>query len=110
MTNNLKPTKMTHHPSKSKPYPISSIQLSFFAKELQDAGGFDELMLKKKAIERINGSTMIKKYEDIRRYKRIYINGIYKPLQPYFNTKVPYAFWSQLYLALKTNMGMNQKQ
>ncbi len=80
---------------------ITKTQLSFFAKELEEAGGFDDLMIKKKAIERNEGKIYTFTYKDIDKYKETHLIGEYEKLRPYFNTKVPYAFWSQLYIALK---------
>ena len=80
---------------------ITKAQLSFFAKELEEAGGFDELMIKKKAIEKNEGKIYTFTYNDIEKYKETHLIRVYEKLRPYFNTKVPYAFWSQLYIALK---------
>ena len=88
---------------KVRPIKITKSQLSFFAKELQEAGGFDELMIKKKAIEKNNGKIYIFTYQDFEKYKEIHLIGVYKSLRPAFITKVPYSFWSQLYIALKGN-------
>ena len=86
---------------KVRPIKITKAQISFFAEELQEAGGFDELMIKKKAIEKNEGKIYTFTYKDIEKYKETYLTGVYEKLRPYFNTKVPYAFWSQLYIALK---------
>ena len=80
---------------------ITKAQLSLFSKELEEAGGFDELMIKKKAIEKNEGKIYTFTYNDIEKYKETYLTGVYKKLRPYFNTKVPYAFWSQIYITLK---------
>ncbi len=88
----------------NKPYKFSKPQLSFFAKEINEAGGFDDLMLKKKAIEQIDGRMFIITHQDIKKYKNAFLIGIYKSLRPAYNTKVPYSFWSQIYIALKRNM------
>jgi hypothetical protein len=88
-----------------KAHQLTTIQimpsaLTFFAKELNEAGGFDDLMIKKKALERINGSSFIITHNNIQEYKEKYLTEKYRPLRPYFNTKIPYSFWSQLYVAL----------
>ena len=90
--------------TKNKKFIFSKVQLSFFAKELKEAGGFDDLMLKKKAIERIDGRTVITTHQDIKKYKEFFLTGVYKSLRPAYKTKVPYSFWCQLYIALKRNM------
>jgi hypothetical protein len=84
---------------------FSETQLSFFDKEMNDAGGFDDLMIKKKAIERANGRIFIFTYQNIAQYRETHLTGVYKPLRPFFNTKVPYSFWGQLYVALKGYAG-----
>ena len=87
---------------KNKPIRITKAQLKFFAEELEKAGSFDNLMIIKKAIERDDyGKIYTFTYKEIERYKEIHLCGVYEKLRPYFNTKVPYAFWSQLYINLK---------
>jgi hypothetical protein len=83
---------------------ISPSVLSFFTKELKEAGGFDELMILKKALERIDERSVIMTYPNAKTYREKYLTGKYKPLRPYFNTKVPYSFWSQLYIVFKRKM------
>mgnify|MGYP001597942674 CR=1 FL=1 len=87
---------------------FSKIHLSLFAKELREAGGFDELMIIKKALERVDGRSYILSYQNIKEYKKQYLIGKYRGLRSFFNTKVPYSFWSQLYLALRKNMSSFQ--
>jgi hypothetical protein len=77
-----------------------SILISF-KKEIQSAGGFDELMIEKRALERIDGRSLIVTHEDIGAYEEKFLVGKYKKLRPFYNTKIPYSFWSQLYLELK---------
>ena len=94
---------------KNKQLHLTSIHimpsaLSFFSKELIEAGSFDELMISKKALERIDGHSYIITCQNIDDYKEKYLAGKYRTLRPYFNTKIPYAFWTQLYVALKKNM------
>lgn len=87
--------------SKYKRIKITKSQLACFEKELDEAGGFDELMIKKNAIEINSGKIYTFTYQNIEKYKEIHLIGEYEKLRPYFNTKVPYAFWSQLYVTLK---------
>ena len=82
----------------------TSKQLALFAKEIKKAGGFDELMIKKQALEPKNGAYAILKYEKVKEYKKKYLTRDYKSLRPCFNTKVPYSFWSQMYMAYKRKM------
>lgn len=92
---------------------LTSIQimpsaLSFFVQELKEAGGFDELMILKKALERIDERSVILTYPNAKDYREKYLTGLYRPLRPYYNTKVPYSFWSQLYIVFKRNMGSSK--
>jgi len=98
MTNNLN----------SKNYTYTSGQLDFFAKEIKKAEGFDELMILKKALDRKEDGYFIASYENIEEYKEKYLTGKYESLRPVFDTKVPYSFWSQLFIALK-NRKVNHK-
>lgn len=91
-----------------KPNIFSKIHLSFFTKELQEAGGFDELMISKRALERVDGRSYILSYKNIKEYKKLYLVGRYRGLRSSFNTNVPYSFWSQLYVALRRNNGSPQ--
>ena len=84
-----------------KPYPYTLEMLHFFLKEIQDAGGVDELMLKKCALKKNGESTLIARYKNIEEYKEKFINGVYEPLQIYYTTEVPYVFWSLMFEALK---------
>lgn len=99
----LKPKK-----TKTKKIRITKNQLAFFAEELEEAGGFDELMIAKKAIEKNEGKIYTFTYKDIEKYKETHLIGEYEKLRPYFNTKVPYAFWSQLYIALKGGIAFSK--
>jgi effector-binding domain-containing protein len=83
---------------------ISPTVISFFVKELKEAGGFDELMIIKKALERIDDRYSIITYPNAKDYREKYLTGKYKLLRPYYKTKVPYSFWSQLYIAFKMKM------
>jgi hypothetical protein len=82
---------------------ISPSILSFFAKELKEAGGFDELMITKKALERVDERSIIMTYPNAKDYREKYLTGKYRILHPYYKTKVPYSFWCQLYIAFKNN-------
>lgn len=92
---------MTNKIKKKIKLKITKPTLIFFAEEIKKAGSFDELMIKKQAVEPKNEAYAILTYDNIREYKKKYLIGKYKSLCPYFNTKVPYSFWCQLYMALK---------
>ncbi len=83
-------------------------QLSYFAKELEEAGGFDELMISKKALEKVKERYSIITYQNTKEYREKYLKGKYRSLRPFFNTKVPYSFWSQLYIALRRSMYLSK--
>ncbi len=86
---------------KNKPSHFSYGQLKYFAKELEEADGFNELMFRKRAFIRKNGSIFIAIYENINEYKEKYLTGEYESLRSIYKTKIPYTFWSKLYLELK---------
>lgn len=98
---------------KSIPFHRALIQifpegLLFFEKEIKKAGGFDELMIKKNALERVDGHSYIIKYQNAENYRTKFLTGKYRVLRPFYNTKVPYSFWSQLYMALKKKKGTSK--
>lgn len=80
-----------------KTYPYTFDQLRQFKKEIEEAGGVDELMIKKKALKRSKGTTTIIQYKDVEGYKRKYLIGVYESLKNNYTTEVPYVFWSKLY-------------
>ncbi len=81
----------------TKTYPYTYDQLRHFKKELEEAGGVEELMLKKEAIVRTNGITMIATYKDKESYRQKYLIGVYESLRTNYHTEVPYVFWSKIY-------------
>ena len=85
----------------NKTNPFSSKQLKYFEEEIKDAGGIENLMLRKEALKIVNNMTMIAKYKDIEGYKEKYLTGIYEPLRKYYHTEVPYVFWNKLFAKLK---------
>ena len=84
-----------------KTYPYTFDQIKQFKKEIEEAGGVDELMFKKQALKRSNGMTCIVRCEDIEAYKEKHLIGVYESLRPIYGTTVPYAFWSRLYELLQ---------
>lgn len=85
--------------NKNNPYTLA--QLKYFEDEIKDAGGIENLMLRKEALKIVNNMTMIAKYRDIEEYKERYLTGIYKPLRIYYRTEIPYIFWNKLLEKLK---------
>ena len=84
-----------------KIYPST---LSLFKQELSSFGGFDELMIAKKALERVDDRSVIITHDNIKDYKKKFLVGEYKKLRPFYSTKVPYSFWSQLYIEAKKSL------
>lgn len=84
-----------------KIYPFTEDQLRFFQKEIEEAGGIRELLVKKEALIKNDQSHIIAKYENIEGYKNKYLVGIYKPLRYLYKSKVPFVFWSKLFAVLK---------
>lgn len=81
--------------------PFNPKHLVKFRRELKRAGGdFDMLMRSKLALETKNGMTMISLYKNIEEYKQRFLVGGYVTLRPFYNTEVPYTFWSKLYMTL----------
>ena len=85
----------------TKTYPYTFEQIRFFKKEIEEAGGVDELMIKKEALKRECEMTFIVTYKDIEGYRQKYLIGIYESLRTNYNTEVPYVFWSKIYDMLK---------
>ena len=82
-------------------HPFTKAQLRFFRRELEKAGGAKELMIEKEAWTKKNGSWEIGNFKNIEEYKEKYLTGVYEPLREYYNTEVPYFFWSNLYEMLR---------
>lgn len=81
-------------------FPFTKAQLRFFRRELEKAGSSDELMKQKEALKAETGTTVIAIYKNQHEYREKFLIGVYEPLREYYNTDVPYVFWSKLYDAL----------
>ncbi len=84
----------------NKTFPFSFEQISFFRNEIEVAGGFHALMLQKKALDHRMGMKYICIYKNIEGYRKRFLQGIYTPLQPFYETEMPFVFWSELYEVL----------
>ncbi|HKR03961.1 MAG TPA: hypothetical protein VJY62_04930 [Bacteroidia bacterium] len=84
-------------------FPFRKEHLKQFKKELKMAGSFDELMLQKKAIQRKMGMKYIEIYKDIDQYKSTFLTGAYESLRPFYETEMPYVFWSALHEIILNN-------
>jgi len=78
-------------------FPFNERQLKYFGNEIDKAGGFHELMFKKNALERRRGMKFISNYKNKSIYRRKYLIGLYKPLRQYYDTEIPFTFWSVMY-------------
>lgn len=92
----FKPTQ----PNNSMYFPFNREQLSHFHKELHKAGGFHKLMFQKKALSSRMGIKYICQYHDQNKYRQKYLRGVYEPLRPFYDTEMPFIFWSELYEVL----------
>jgi len=81
-------------------FPFTEKQLKKFREELDEAGGFDELMFKKKAFG-TRGNELVAQYYDIEVYKEKFLTGEYEPLKEFLDTEIPYEFWSMFYETLR---------
>ena len=94
-------TKTKNQNSENNFFPFSEKQLQHMRSEIDNSGGFHELMFKKKALERKSGMKYIAHYYDTSKYKRRYLKGVYEPLQEFYDTDIPFTFWDQMYSALE---------
>lgn len=81
--------------------PFTKKQLRFFRRELEKAGGTEELMIEKEALKHQDGLSILVTHKDMEDYKKKFLTGIYEPLREHYNTEIPYVFWSKLYEILK---------
>ena len=71
-------------------------QLDVAKEELEKAGGFENLMIKKFAMRKEDGNTYVIKHEDIEGYKEVFLTGIYDSLKEFYDANTPYSFWTEL--------------
>ncbi len=83
-----------------KLFPFNEEQLNQFQNELKLAGGFHQLMIEKKALSSRMGMKYICLYYDQERYRKKYLIGVYESLRPFYDTEMPFVFWSELYEVL----------
>lgn len=82
-------------------YPFTKEQLRFFRREIERAGGTDELMIEKEALKTDKGSREIVVCKNMAEYKEKFLVGVYEPLREHLTTNIPYVFWSKLYTSLR---------
>ena len=81
----------------NKTFPFTMHQLIKLREELDDAGSFIELMVSKKAVTQKKDIDYVAIYNDIEKYKSTYLIGVYEPLRAFYDTEMPYTFWSEMY-------------
>jgi hypothetical protein len=57
-------------------------------------------MFQKKALEKRMGMKYICQYRNIEMYRKKYLVGVYEPLKPFYDTEMPFVFWSEMYEVL----------
>ena len=87
----------TEEDSEMETFPFSESHIVRFKNELEKAGSFEELMIKKLALRRENGAITVLKFTDVDNYKEIFLNGVYASLKEFYDIDVPYLFWSELH-------------
>jgi len=80
-----------------KTFPFTREQIEAFKKEINDAGGFENLMFKKKALQIYNGREIVTSERKIEKYKLKFLTGLYESLRPMYDTEIPYFFWNTLH-------------
>ncbi len=85
-------------------YLFTDKHLEQFEKEMDEAGGFDLLMLEKQALSDDEGTVIVKIYSDKEAYRKKYLKGVYKSLRDSYDTDVPYAFWGKMFEELNKRL------
>jgi hypothetical protein len=88
-----------------KTFPFTKDHMEFFKKEMNEAGGFDELMFQKKALQRRSGMKYIMKFKNIEKYKSKFLTDTYESLRPMYDTEIPYIFWNALHEVILKEYG-----
>jgi hypothetical protein len=78
-------------------FPFTIEQLIKLREEIDDAGSFSGLMVRKKAIIQKKGTEYFAKYNDIEKYKEKYLTGVYETLRSFYDIEMPYVFWSDMH-------------
>lgn len=82
-------------------FPFKAKQLKFFRKEIDESGGFHQLMFSKHALEHFKGMKFIRNHRNKYLYRSKFLNGIYESLKPFYDTEMPFVFWSAMYETLQ---------
>jgi len=83
-------------PKKINPdiFPFNETQLTLFRRELDEAGSFDKLMIKKEALDSLGEVIYLPMFDDIETYRKKFLSGEYDSLQDFYDVEAPYHFWS----------------
>jgi hypothetical protein len=82
-------------------FPFKIRQLRYFKNEIEQAGGFHQLMFQKNALELYKGMKFIRNHRNKYLYRSQYLKGIYESLKPFYDTEIPFVFWSAMYETLQ---------
>lgn len=85
---------------KENTFPFSYKHLKQFKEELEEAGSFENLMVRKEAITDNESMDDVITHNDISGYKKRFLVGAYITLRPMYDTEIPYIFWNELYQTL----------
>ena len=101
------------HANWQKYFPeFSNEAIDQFAAELTLAGGFEKLMIQKKAIKKRRNAFVLLHYQHPYHYSHRFLTGPYADYRSVFEEiKLPYDFWLQLHLAFQYRQlkrGMDQ--
>ena len=89
-------------------FPFSENQLAKLKEELDAAGSFDELMVIKKALSQKADREYAVEYHDVEAYREKFLRGEYESLKEFYDTEIPYSFWSTFYETLRRVENRNE--
>jgi|ERR1041385_4417467 hypothetical protein len=89
-------------------FPFSEKQLTKLREELDTAGGFDELMVVKEALSQKADAEYAVEYHNPEAYKEKFLTGEYESLKEFYDTEIPYSFWSTFYETLRRVESRNE--
>ena len=80
-------------------FPFSEKQLARFRLEIDEAGGFDDLMVAKRALS-LEGEVIQIAKTDIEKYREKFVSGDYESVKEFYDIEEPYDFWRDFYNVL----------
>ena len=81
-------------------FPFTKKQLAALREEINEAGNFFDLMVKKKALKGKMGMKYITLLYNSQNYKQEQLTGVYEPLRSFYDTDMPFIFWNLMYQTL----------